>query len=57
MLFPSRVYLEPHISFDNPITLSELTDNPGDESIINSIISRARQKLARQQFEIGLVTE
>jgi hypothetical protein len=57
MLFPNRVHLAPQISFDQPVTLSDLTDNPGGDSIINSIINRARQKLARQQFETGLVAE
>jgi hypothetical protein len=57
MLFPRRVHLEPQISFDHPVTLSELAENPGSDSIINSIIHRARQKLARQQLDTGLVAE
>jgi hypothetical protein len=57
MLFPSRVRLTPHISFDLPLTLSELVKCAEGDSIINSIICRARQKLASQRLETGLVLE
>jgi len=57
MLFPNRVRLTPHISFDLPLTLSELVNCSEGDSIINSIICRARQKLASQQTETGLVME
>jgi hypothetical protein len=57
MLFPSRVRLTPHISFDLPLTSSELVKCTEGDSIINSIISRARQNLASQRLETGLVLE
>jgi hypothetical protein len=57
MMFPNRVHLAPQISFDHPVTLHELVDSLGGDSIINSIISRARQKLARQQLETGQLME
>jgi len=57
MLFPNRVRLTPQISFDLPLTISELINFTESDSIINSIICRARQKLASQRLETGLVME
>lgn len=57
MLFPHRVQLAPRVSFDPPLTLPELADCDGSDSLLNSIICRARQKLARQRLETGMVLE
>lgn len=57
MVFPNRVRLSPQISFDDPVTLPQLAGNIGDEPIINSIICRAREKLARHRLDTGLALE
>lgn len=53
MLFPNRVHLVPNIYFDQPLTLSELVRTTAGDSIIDSIISRARQILAGQHLDAG----
>jgi hypothetical protein len=57
MLFPGRVRLTPHISFDLPLTLTELVNCTEGDSIITSIICRARQKLASLRLETNLRIE
>jgi 1-acyl-sn-glycerol-3-phosphate acyltransferase len=57
MLFPSRVRLSPNISFYFPLTMSELTNHPGDESLINLIVHLARERLANHRQEYGLEIE
>jgi 1-acyl-sn-glycerol-3-phosphate acyltransferase len=57
MLFPNQVHLTPQISFDVPITLPELTSELQGEPIINSIILRAREKLASHGQETGIALE
>jgi 1-acyl-sn-glycerol-3-phosphate acyltransferase len=57
MLFPNRVRLSPNISFYFPLTVSEMTSNLGNESLINHIIQRARDRLASHKQEYGLEVE
>lgn len=57
MLFPGRVDLAPQVCFDQPLTLPDLVCTAADSSIMDSIIGRARQVLARQRFETGLGME
>jgi 1-acyl-sn-glycerol-3-phosphate acyltransferase len=57
MLFPNRVSLSPNISFYLPLTLSELTSDLNDESLINHIIRRARDKLESHRQQHGLARE
>ncbi len=57
MLFPHHVQLMPSVSFDPPLTLPELMDQHSGDSILDSIINRARQSLARQSLETGRLME
>jgi len=57
MLFPDRVRLSPNISFYLPLTLSELSNDLGNESLINQIIRRAQDRLANHRQVHGLELE
>lgn len=46
LFFPGRLSLTPHISFDRPITLTELQPQAASEPVLPAIIARARLLMA-----------